>query len=79
LAKEEVVDFAQVVVGTRDKGTFDMKVYGSMQKIATFINFEFFSYHTNFSIKVVMEKLMGSNIIKLHLPHFYLPPTEVKV
>jgi len=67
-------------VGTKDEGTFDMKVYGSMKKIATFINSELFSYHTNFSKKVVMEKLMmGSNIIKLHLPHFYLPLVKVKV
>jgi hypothetical protein len=67
------------VVGTRNEGTFDMKVYGSMKKIATFINFELFSYHIDFNRKVVMEKLMGSNIIKLHLPHFYLPPIEIKV
>jgi hypothetical protein len=66
-------------VGTRNEGTFDMKVYGSMKKIASFINSELFPYHTNFSRKVVMEKLMGSNIIKVHLPHFYLPPTQVKV
>lgn len=67
------------MVGTRYEGTFDMKVYGSMKKIATFINFELFSYHIDFNKKVVMEKLMGNNIIKLHLPHFYLPPIEVKV
>jgi hypothetical protein len=54
-------------------------VYGSMLKIATFIYFELVSHHIDSSNKVIVEKLMGNNIVKPHFPYFYLPLVEAKV
>jgi hypothetical protein len=54
-------------------------VYGLVLKIATFIYFELVFHHIDFGNKVVMEKLMGNNIVKPHLPYFYLPLVEAKI
>jgi hypothetical protein len=63
-----------------NEGIIDLKkVYGSMLKIATFIYFELVSHHIDSSNKVVVEKLMGNNMMKPHLPYFYLPRVEAKV
>jgi hypothetical protein len=69
-----------IVVEETNESIVDVKkVYGSMFKIATFINFKLVFHHIDFNSKVVMEKLMGNNIVKPHLPFFYLPPTKAKV
>jgi hypothetical protein len=47
--------------------------------MATFIYFELVSHHIDYSNKVVMEKLMGNNIVKPHFPYFYFPPAQAKV
>jgi hypothetical protein len=89
--KQKVRDLARTIVyakpsieGTTIKetneGIIDLKkVYGSMLRIATFIYFEFVSHHIDSNNKVVVEKLMGNNIVKPHLPYFYLPLVEAKV
>ncbi len=87
--RQKVRDLARTIVytkpsieGTTIKETNESivdlkKVYGSMLKIATFIYFV--SHHIDSNNKVVVEKLMGNNIVKPHLPYFYLPLVEAKV
>jgi hypothetical protein len=65
-----------IIIKETNEDIVDLKkVYGSMFKIATFICFELVSHHIDSNSKVVMEKLMGNNIVKPHLPYFYFPPT----
>ncbi len=55
------------------------KVYFSMHMMETFINSELGSFAFELSRQVVMEKLLGSKMIRPHLPYYYLLLVEVKV
>jgi len=55
------------------------KVYSSMHMMETFINSELGSFAFELSRQVVMEKLLGSKMIRPHLPYYYLLFVEVKV
>ncbi len=63
-------------MGTPYKGTTNLKVmWFNVKDGPTFINYKLrLSYHDDFSKKVVMEKLLGCNMVKSHFPiTFYLP------
>ncbi len=55
------------------------KVYGLMQKLATLINLKLGTFPSEFSRRFIMEKLLGSKMIKPNLPNYYLPLIEAKV
>lgn len=50
-----------------------------MQKLATFINYKLGTFPSKLSRQLVMEKLLGSKMIKPNLPNYYLPLIEAKV
>jgi hypothetical protein len=45
------------------------KVFVSMQQMAMFINSKLHAYPFKLHREVIMEKLMGSTLVKLHLLH----------
>ncbi len=45
------------------------KVFVSMQQMAMFINSKLRAYPFKLHREVIMEKLMGSTLVKLHLLH----------
>ncbi len=80
MAKEplNLASFVHVTIVEKDK-VHVKKVFASMNQIALFINSKLSSFG-NYVLnrKAIMEKLMATCIIRLHIPPYYLPPNEVK-
>lgn len=56
-----------------------IKVYASMCQIASFINLELSSFPFITNKTIILENLMGNNIVWPYLPQYCLPPNETKV
>jgi hypothetical protein len=70
------IDVTPSIMGTPYKGTTNLKkvMWFNVKDGLTFINYKLrLPYHNDFSKKVVMEKLLGSNMVKSHFLVFYLP------
>jgi hypothetical protein len=68
-----------MVVTLKEDMVHVRKVDAYVIQITTFINFELSSFiNLKLNKKIVMEKLVPCNMIRLHLLDYCLPPNEMK-